>query len=235
MHQAGNAGEFVRVVGDEDSARSPGDRGDPEVGLADEGACLFEGAADVNIVLHRRDIRPRDGEWLEDVVHLMRVMLRPRALCRSEFQLREHLEWDYDFTGSVPEKLLPHMIGTTAEAGDEDVRIDESGHLRHCIEGFHGDGKRALRSMERRVYYGTDSRQPFGGVSRCWNLVRIGGEAVELLRRPVRQRLVVVRREGVQPQLQPIIEIEDEGAHGWQSMGSAGVFKEQSHIGRRVL
>lgn len=34
--EVGNAGEFARVGGDEDSARRLGDGGDPEVGLADD-------------------------------------------------------------------------------------------------------------------------------------------------------------------------------------------------------
>lgn len=58
-HQAGNAGEFVRVVGDEDSARCPGDRCNPEVGLADERACLFERAADINVVFHCLGVGPK--------------------------------------------------------------------------------------------------------------------------------------------------------------------------------
>ncbi len=133
-----------------------------------------------------------------------------------------------EFTGSVPEKLLPDMIGTTAEAGDEDVGIDEAGHLRAGIKGFHGGGKDTLRGTKGRVVDGTESRQPLGGVGSDRNLA---ASAAELLGGPVRQWLVVMRREGIKPPLQPVIKIQDESAHGWQSSGIACRFKDQSRSG----
>ena len=128
------------------------------------------------------------------------------------------------------EKIFPNMICAATEAGDEDVRIDEAGHLHPGIEGFHGGGKDALRSTKGIIIDGTKGRHPFGGVGRGQNLARTGGEVAELLGGPVRQRLAAVRREGVKPQLQPVIEIQDESAHGWQNTGSDWVFKEQTPV-----
>ena len=56
-------------------------------------------------MLHRREVRPRDGKWSEDIIHLKRVMFRPCAFYCSEFQLDEHLERDKNFTGWVVEEF----------------------------------------------------------------------------------------------------------------------------------
>ena len=202
-------------MGHEDSARGPGDRSDPKVGLADESACPFESGADVHVVLNRRNVRPRDGERPEDDLHLERVMFRSGAFCRSEFQLREHLERDPDFRRWMREKFFPHMICAATETGDEDVRIDEAGHLRSGIEGFHGGRKDALRGSKGIISDGAKGRHPIGGVGHGRNLARTGGKVAELLGGPVRKRLAAVRREGIKPQLQPVIKIQDESAHGW--------------------
>ncbi len=44
---------------------------------------------------------------------------------------------------------------------------------------------------------------------------------------PVRQGLVVARREGVEPQFQAVIKIQDKSVHGCQITGSDWVFKTQ--------
>lgn len=163
-HQARDTGEFSGVVRHKDTARSPGDRGDPEVGLADDGTCLFESAANVNIVFHCRDVRPGNGERLEDMVHLKRVMIRSGTFRSSKFQLCEHLERNENFTGRMLEKPLPQMVGTAAKAGDKDVGIDETGHLRLGIEGFHGGREWPAWSLERRVINGAEGRHPLSGV-----------------------------------------------------------------------
>lgn len=121
-HQARDTGEFSGVVRHKDTARSPGDRGDPEVGLADDRTCLFERAAYVNVMFHCRDIR---------------------------------------------------------------LGIDETGHLRLGIAGFHGGREWPARSMERRVIDGTAGRHPLRRVGGCRVLVRMVGQASQLLRRPV--------------------------------------------------
>ena len=151
------------------------------------GACLFERAADVNVVFHCRDIRPGYRERLEDVVHLPCMMFRSGAFCRSKFQFSEHLEGHEDFAGRVLEKPIPHMGGPATEAGHEDIGIDETCHLRFGIKWGHGSRKRANWSTERRVIDGAEGRHPLGGVGGCRNLIRMGCEAAELLRRPVRQ------------------------------------------------
>lgn len=111
------------------------------------------------------------------------------------------------------EKPLPQMVGTATKAGDKDVGIDEPGHLRLGIEGFHGGREWSIRSMERRVINGTEGRHPFSGVGGCRVLVLMGGQTPQLLRRPVGERFAIARGKGVKPQLQPVIEIENESAH----------------------
>ena len=141
QHEAGNAGKFVRVVGDEDSARRPGDGGDPEIGLADDGTRLFKRASDVHIVFHCLAVRPRDGKWLEDLLHLTCVMCRSGALGCSEFQLGQHLEGNENFIWRLPEKFLPDRVGTSPKAGDEDIRVDETGHYDPLSRGSTAEGR----------------------------------------------------------------------------------------------
>ena len=38
----------------------------------------------------------------------------------------------------------------------------------------------------------------------------------------------MVRRKGIKPQLQPVIKIQDENPHGWQSNGITRGFKDQT-------
>ena len=103
--------------------------------LADDLTCLFERAADVHIVLDCRDIRPRNGKGPKDVVHLPRVVFRSGAFGGIEFRLGEHLEGNENFGGWIPKEFLPDRVGTTAKASDEDVGIDEAGHLLSSIKG----------------------------------------------------------------------------------------------------
>ena len=103
--------------------------------LADDITCLFERAADVHIVLDCRDIRPRNGKGPKDVVHLPRVVFRSGAFGGIEFRLGEHLEGNENFGGWIPKEFLPDRVGTTAKASDEDVGIDEAGHLLSSIKG----------------------------------------------------------------------------------------------------
>ena len=140
-HEAGNAGEFVRVVGDEDSARRPGNGGDPEVGLAYDGTRPFERASDIHIVFHCRSVRPRDGKWLEDLVHLACVMFGSGALGRSDFQLGQHLKGNEDFIWRVPEKFLPDRVRALPEAGDKDIRVNETGYYDSASMGSTAEGR----------------------------------------------------------------------------------------------
>lgn len=143
-----------------------------------------------------------------------RMMFRPGTFCRSEFQFGEHLEGNKDFAGQVLEKAVPHMGGTPPEAGDKDIGVDESGHLRLGIKGGHGSGKRTNRSNERRIIDGAERCHPFSGVGGFRNLIGMSGKTIKLLRRPVGQWFAGACSEGVKPQLQPVIEMEDESAHG---------------------
>lgn len=100
-------------------------------------------------------------------------MFRSGAFCRSEFQLGEHLEGNENFAWGMLEKFFPHMVGAATKAGDEDIGIDETGHLRPGIEGLHGGRKGALWSTERRIADRTEGRHPFGGVG-AGTSIRIG-------------------------------------------------------------
>ena len=136
-------------------------------------------------------------------------MFRSGTFSRAEFQFSEHLEGNEDFAGRVLEKSIPHMSRTPAEAGDKNIGIDETCHLRFGIKRGHGSRKRANWSTERWVIHGAEGRHPLGGVGGYRNLIPMGREAAELLRSPVRQWFPVACGERVKPQLQPFIEIED--------------------------
>ncbi len=56
-------------------------------------------------------------------------MFRSGAFCPSESQFGKHLEGNGNFIGWMVEEFFPDMVGATAEAGDEDAGIDETGHL----------------------------------------------------------------------------------------------------------
>ena len=129
--------------------------------------------------------------------------------------------------------LRPMAIPSTSRfAGRMNSALRKEGEVPPPgVEGFHGGRKGPFRRTERRIADGTEGRHPFRGVGGYRNPARVGGEAAELLGGPVRERLVVVRRKGVQPQLQPVIKIQNEGAHGWQSNGITRGFKDQSRRG----
>jgi hypothetical protein len=137
------------------------------------------------------------------------MMFRSGAFRRSKFQLSEHLEGHEDFAGRVLEKTIPQMGSATPEARHEDIGVDETGHLRLGIMRGDRGGKRTGGSNERRVIDGAESRHPLSGVSDCRGSIRLGGEMIELLRRPDGQRFAVACGKGIKPTLQAIIKMDD--------------------------